>query len=67
MVVCVHCKLLMYCIIWKDVHHELRRLVELRLLLVELSERISMNLLDMSELPEVDIDQVLHCAYNVAV
>jgi len=57
----------MYCIIWKDVHHELRRLVELRLLLVELSERISMNLLDMSELPEVDIDQVLHCAYNVAV
>ena len=52
--------LLMCCINWQDVRNELQRLVELRLLLLELSERISLKLLKVSALSDADIDQVLH-------
>jgi len=40
---------------------ELQRLVELRLLLLELSERISLKLLKVSSLPVEGINQVFHC------
>lgn len=63
-VVLWRCKQLLCCVNWKDIHCELQRLVELRLLLLELSERISMNLLDITELPKTGIDQVLHCVYT---
>jgi len=42
----------------QDVRSELQRLVELRLLLLELSERISLKLLKVSTLSETGISQV---------
>ena len=58
--------LLMYWINWQDVGSELQRLVELRLLLLELSEQITLKLLKVSTLPDASINQVLHCVWRPA-
>jgi len=48
----------MYCVNWQDVHSELQRLVELQLLLLELSKPESRKLLKDSALSDASINQV---------
>jgi len=59
--------MLMYCVNCQDVHSELQRLVELRLLLLELSKPESWKLLKNSGLSDASVNQVhgRHCVSYV--